>query len=102
MHAWGAVTGVDGQQTAITQHAESDLAEVTLRPVDGHGDGATPTLTLWGDWVETAAVLAPAMELAAYGVTRDDYQGQRGYATTADARVIVEPSFIIDVTKIRE
>ena len=110
MHVRGTVTGVGEQRTVTTQYGESDLAEVTLCPDgdgdgdghgDGRGDGPDPRLTLWGDWAETAAVLEPGMEVAAYDVTRDDYQGRHGYATAAGTRVVVEPSFVVDVTDVR-
>jgi len=93
----GPVTAVGERRTVDTRYGESELAELDLRL------GADErTLTLWGDWAETAAVLEPGMEVAAYGVEPTEYQGREQYETAAGTRVVVEPSIIVDVTDVRE
>ena len=97
MQIRGPVTAVGERRTVDTRYGESELAELDLRL------GADErTLTLWGDWAETAAVLEPGMEVAAYGVESTEYQGREQYETAAGTRVVVEPSIIVDVTDVRE
>ena len=97
MQIRGTTTAVGEQRTVETRYGESALAEVDLRLGDRE-----QTLTLWGDWAETAAVLEPGMELAAYDVATTEYQGREQYETTGETRVVVEPSIIVDVTDVRE
>jgi len=95
----GVVVDVSDSKTVDTQYGESELCEVTLRPDRGAGDPTT--VTLWGKWTETADYLEPGMELAVYDPDERQYQGETQYSVGGDATVVVEPSFLVDVTDIR-
>jgi DNA replication ATP-dependent helicase Dna2 len=95
----GPVVGVDDAKTVSTDYGESELCEVRLRPERG---GREPvTLTCWGKWTETAAVLEPGMELAAYDVDEEEYRGEIQYSTSSDSMLVVEPDFLVNVTDVR-
>ena len=95
----GPVVAVGDERTVDTQYGESELVEVEMRP----DRGAAPpvTVTLWGKWTETAEYLDPGMELAVYDADEREYRGETQYSTGGDSMVVVEPSFIVDVTSIR-
>ncbi|ARS89093.1 AAA domain-containing protein [Natrarchaeobaculum aegyptiacum] len=59
------------------------------------------TITCWNKWVESAELLEPGMELLVTNVEEDEYQGETQYTTTGDSYVVVEPSFLVNVTAIR-
>ncbi|QSW99609.1 AAA domain-containing protein [Haloterrigena alkaliphila] len=65
-------------------------------------DGHEPTtVTLWNKWTESADYLEPGMELLVTDAAEDEYQGETRYKTTGDSYVVVEPSFLVNVTSIR-
>ncbi len=119
MHVRGTVVGEVDVRTVSTSYGESDLAEVPLRlatdgdaPADAPaavGDGGTATVadadpttvTLWNKWTESAELLEPGMELLVTNAKEEEYQGETRYATTGDSYVVVEPSFLVSVTSIR-
>ncbi|MFC6767965.1 AAA domain-containing protein, partial [Natrinema soli] len=101
-----------------------ELAEVPLRPAEDasngdatddetpppRGDGGTvtvadgretTTVTLWNKWTESAELLEPGMELVVTNAKEEEYEGETRYATTGDSYVVVEPSFLVSVTSIR-
>jgi DNA replication ATP-dependent helicase Dna2 len=92
----GEVTEVGEVRTVSTQYGESDLAEVTVREETG-----PKQVTLWSKWTESAELLEPGMELLVTDVEEDEYQGETTYQTSEDSYVVVEPSFLVDVTDIR-
>jgi DNA replication ATP-dependent helicase Dna2 len=92
----GEVVEVGGVRTVSTQYGESDLAEVTIRE-----DTGPKEVTLWGKWTESADLLEPGMELLVTDVEEDEYRGETTYQTSKDSYVVVEPSFLVDVTDIR-
>jgi DNA replication ATP-dependent helicase Dna2 len=92
----GEVVEVGGVRTVSTQYGESDLAEVTIRE-----DTGPKEVTLWGKWTESADLLEPGMELLVTDVEAEEYQGETTYQTSKDSYVVVEPSFLVDVTDIR-
>ncbi|AHF99646.1 ATPase AAA [Halostagnicola larsenii XH-48] len=122
MNVRGTVAGEVDVRTVTTSYGESDLAEVPLR-FDGLEDSASPTdasnresggaspnsvdgkdartVTLWGKWTESAALLEPGIELLVTNVEEDEYQGETQYSTTGDSYVVVEPSFLVNVTAVR-
>ncbi|ELZ05659.1 helicase [Natrialba chahannaoensis JCM 10990] len=59
------------------------------------------TVTLWNKWTESAELLEPGMELLVTNAAEDEYQGELRYKTTGDSYVVVEPSFHVNVTSIR-
>jgi len=106
----GRVAEVGEIRTVSTQYGERDLAEVTVRDEDGHDEaghdeaaGRAPlkTVTLWGKWTESADLLEEGMELLVTDVEEDEYRGETTYSTGRDSYVVVEPSFLVDVTDIR-
>ncbi|PSP55556.1 AAA family ATPase [Halobacteriales archaeon QS_1_67_19] len=96
MNVRGEVIEAGGVRTVSTQYGDRDLAEVTVRENDG-----PKQVTLWGKWTESAELLEPGMELLVTDVETDEYQGETTYATGSDSYVVVEPSFLVDVTDIR-
>ncbi|MDF9744016.1 AAA domain-containing protein [Natrinema salsiterrestre] len=119
MHVRGTVAGEVDVRSVSTSYGESDLAEVPLRPADDapngdaaatRGDGGTATIadgretttvTLWNKWTESAELLEPGMELLVTNAKEEEYQGETQYATTGESYVVVEPSFLVSVTSIR-
>ncbi|WP_336359733.1 AAA domain-containing protein [Haladaptatus sp. ZSTT2] len=99
MHLRGPVIEVGEKRSVNTKYGESDLAEVTLRPENGQADPVK--LTLWGKWAETADYLRPGMELVVKDADEREYQGETQFSTTGDTMVVVEPSFLVNVTDIR-
>ncbi|MFC4543371.1 AAA domain-containing protein [Halosolutus amylolyticus] len=114
MHVRGTVAGEVEVRSVSTQYGESDLAEVPLVVADdatGTGRAATrappggghdpTTVTLWNKWTESAELLEPGMELLVTDAKEEEYRGETQYATTGDSYVVVEPSFLVNVTAIR-
>ncbi|PSP94394.1 AAA family ATPase [Halobacteriales archaeon QS_4_62_28] len=99
MQLRGVAVEVGDRTTVDTQYGESDLCEVTVRPDRGAGDPITATL--WGKWAETADILEPGMDVAIHGGEEREYRGETQCSVGSDARVVVEPDFIVDVTDVR-
>ncbi|AXR80544.1 AAA domain-containing protein [Natrarchaeobaculum sulfurireducens] len=107
-------------RTVSTSYGETELAEVpmrletadaerpdgrvadggleTERLADGH---ERTTVTLWNKWTESAQLLEPGMELLVTDAETKEYQGEKQYSTTGESYVVVEPSFLVNVTAIR-
>ncbi|ELY51904.1 AAA domain-containing protein [Natronorubrum bangense] len=122
MYVRGTVADEVEVRTVSTSYGESDLAEVPLR-MAGDGDNGTAsqtvarprddtetdlaaghettTVTLWNKWAESADYLEPGMEVLVTNAKKEEYQGETQYATTGDSYVVVEPSFLVNVTAIR-
>ncbi|ELY40405.1 AAA domain-containing protein [Natronorubrum tibetense] len=121
MHVRGTVAGDVEVKSVSTSYGESDLAEVPLRLerdgdestrqepvsrdtagqpdiVDGH---ETTTVTLWNKWTESAEYLEPGLELLVTNAEEKEYRGETQYSTTGDSYVVVEPTFLVNVTSIR-
>jgi len=95
----GHVVTVGDERTVSTGSGERSLVEVELnRSSDGDG---TTTVTLWGKWTETGALLEPGMELLVTDPSVDEFRGERQFATGGDSYVVVEPAFLVDVTDVR-
>jgi DNA replication ATP-dependent helicase Dna2 len=92
----GEVVEVGEVETVSTQYGERNLAEVTVREDEG-----PKRVTLWGKWTESAELLEPGMELLVTDVETDEYRGETTYATSKESYVVIEPSFLVDVTDIR-
>ncbi|WP_115863053.1 AAA domain-containing protein [Halorussus litoreus] len=104
MNVRGTVVEVGEERTVSTQYGERELAEVTVReggPGEPAGKTAHQQVTLWGKWTESADLLEPEMELLVTDVETDEYRGETTYATGGDSYVVVEPSFLVDVTDVR-
>jgi DNA replication ATP-dependent helicase Dna2 len=102
----GTILDVGDVRSVSTQYGSRDLVEVTVRPDDGSPAGpeagdATTTVTLWGKWTHTADHAAAEMDLLVTDAEATEFQGERGYATTGDSYVVLEPDFLVDVTDVR-
>ena len=99
MNVRGPVVEIREPRTVETSYGSTELAEVVVRPDGGAGE---PTqVTLWGKWVETAAVLTPGMELLVTDAEEREFRGEAQYSTSKTSMVVVEPTFLVDVTDIR-
>jgi DNA replication ATP-dependent helicase Dna2 len=93
----GIVVDVGETREVNTANGTSTLAEVTVRsPEDGPAQ-----VTLWGKWAETVEYLDVGMELLVTDPEEGEYRGEIQYSTTRDSSVVVEPSFLVDVTDVR-
>ncbi|APX96752.1 AAA domain-containing protein [Natronorubrum daqingense] len=111
MYVRGTVAGEVEVRTVSTSYGESDLAEVPLRLEDDDSESEdasdqqpeyeTTTVTLWNKWTESAKYVEPGMELLVTNAKEEEYQGETRYATTGDSYVVVEPTFLVNVTAIR-
>ncbi|MFC7240385.1 AAA domain-containing protein [Saliphagus sp. GCM10025317] len=123
MNVRGTVAGEVSIRTVSTSYGESELAEVPVRvesledeatgseavadtdiaaDTDEADDVATTvTVTCWGKWTESAERLEPGMELLVTNAEEGEYQGETQYSTTKESYVVVEPSFLVNVTAIR-
>ncbi|MFB6121237.1 MAG: AAA domain-containing protein [Halobacteriaceae archaeon] len=99
MQLRGVVVGVDEPRTVDTSGGARDLAEVTVRP--DRGASAPVTVTLWGDWTETAESAEVGMELLVTDAEEREFRGETQYATTPDSFVVLEPDYLVDVTDVR-
>ncbi|NUC70907.1 AAA family ATPase [Haloterrigena sp. SYSU A558-1] len=118
MHVRGTVAG----EVETKSVSGSELAEVPLRLADDadgespngetlardggaatavEGDHETTQVTLWGKWTESAEYLEPGMELLVTDAEETEFRGETQYATTGDSYVVVEPSFLVNVTSLR-
>jgi len=115
----GTVAGAVESRSVSTKYGESDVAEVPMVIETVSDDGAASgdtdraerenaadtqsptTVTLWNKWTESAELLEPGMELVVTDAKVDQFRGETQYATTGDSYVIVEPSFLVNVTAIR-
>ena len=122
MYLRGTVIEAEAVRSVSTRYGDRDLAEIRIQPTTVDPDAGTPadvtpkpdpptagptegppvrTLSLWGDWAETTADLAPGMTVAVTNVEADEWNGERTYTTTGDSFVVVEPDALVDVTAIR-
>ncbi|WP_330630611.1 AAA domain-containing protein [Halocatena halophila] len=72
-------------------------ATVTIRAT--RADRRTATIAMADRWSETAEVLEPGMDLCVTGATQ---LGAGEWTTSSDSYVIVEPTYVVTVTDIRE
>jgi DNA replication ATP-dependent helicase Dna2 len=93
------VVEVREPRTVNTGGGEAELCEVVLRPERGAAEPVT--VTLWRKWVETAEQLQPGMELLVVDPETEQFRGETRYTTGSDTFVIVEPTFVVDVTDVR-
>ncbi|KYH26661.1 RecBCD enzyme subunit RecD [Halalkalicoccus paucihalophilus] len=96
MQLRGTVVSPGETRTVSTRHGERDLAEPLIRTADGEF-----SVTLWGKWAETVEYLQSGMELVVTDAEETEWQGERGFATTRESYVIVEPGFLVNVTDVR-
>jgi DNA replication ATP-dependent helicase Dna2 len=101
----GTVVGEVEVRTVSTSYGETELAEVSLVRMDDkeptEDEHDPTTVTLWNKWTESAELLEPGMELLVTNVETDEYGGETRYKTGSDSYVVVEPSFLVSVTAVR-
>ena len=100
MNIRGPVVETSAPRTVETDGGSRALAEVVVRPERGAAEPAT--VTLWGDWAETADGLEPGTDLLVTDVATDEYRGEETYATTGDSFVVVAPDYLVNVTDVRQ
>ncbi|WP_306052435.1 AAA domain-containing protein [Natronococcus wangiae] len=98
MDVRGTVADEVEVRSVSTSYGESQLAEVPLVLAD---DREPTTVVCWNKWTESAELLEPGMELLVTDAEREEYQGNTQYKTTGDSYVVVEPSFLVNVTAVR-
>jgi DNA replication ATP-dependent helicase Dna2 len=99
----GTILDVGEVRSVSTQYGDRELVEVTVRP-DEKTDTDAPdgvAVTLWGTWTHTADHAAAGMDLLVTDAEETEFRGERGYATTGDSYVVLEPDFLVDVTDVR-
>ncbi|GAB3313113.1 AAA domain-containing protein [Haloplanus salinarum] len=106
MNLRGTIIDVGEVRSVSTRHGERELVEATIRPERIDGEGATTadgsvTVTLWGKWTHTAEHAGEGMDLLVTEAEETEFRGERGYATTGDSYVVLEPDFLVDVTDVR-
>jgi DNA replication ATP-dependent helicase Dna2 len=112
------------RRSVSTRYGERDLAEPLVRidrvegrdaeagadeRAESHGAanergtaaGREVSVTLWGKWAETAELLEPGMELLVTDAEETEFRGERGFATSRESYVVVEPDFLVNVTDVR-
>jgi DNA replication ATP-dependent helicase Dna2 len=91
----GTVLEAGEVRTVATRYGDRELAETTLLV-----DDEPTSVTLWGDWAETAGYIEQGHTLAVIdpNVSGDDGDG---YATGEGSRVVVEPSYLVNATDVR-
>ncbi|WP_458187881.1 AAA domain-containing protein [Haladaptatus sp. NG-WS-4] len=97
MNLRGTVVETGEVRTVSTQYGDRELAELVVKP----DDDVPQTVTLWGKWTESAELLFDGMELLVTDVEESEYQGETKYATSKESYVVVEPSFLVNVTDVR-
>ncbi|MFC4438799.1 MULTISPECIES: AAA domain-containing protein [Natrialbaceae] len=98
MDVRGTVADEVEVRSVSTSYGESQLAEVPLVLADDH---EPTTVVCWNKWTESAELLEPGTELLVTDAEREEYQGETQYKTTGESYVVVEPSFLVNVTAIR-
>lgn len=96
MDIQGTVLDIAEKESTETKYGKRDLIELKLNL-----DEEEVNLTLWGDWVKTTNNLTSGKELLVTNVKSSKFQGRKQYSTTENSYVIIEPSFLVDVTEIR-
>jgi DNA replication ATP-dependent helicase Dna2 len=95
----GVVGEVGETKTVSTRYGDRELLELSLRPDGGRGDPVT--VTLWPKWTELAEWIDPGMDLLVTDPEEEEWNGETRYSTSKESFVVVEPSYLVDVTDIR-
>ncbi|MFD1515245.1 AAA domain-containing protein [Halomarina rubra] len=95
----GVVAEVEEPKTVSTRYGDRELLELSLRPDGGRGDPVT--VTLWPKWTELAEWVDPGMDLLVTDPEEEEWNGQTRYSTSKESFVVVEPSYLVNVTDIR-
>ena len=92
----GTVLDAGETRTVATTYGERELAELSVLV----GEEPT-TVTLWGDWAETAGYLKEGHTVSVLDPEVTEGDGRTEYATGAESRVVVEPSYLVNATDVR-
>ena len=93
----GTVLEAGETRTVATQYGERELAEVRVL-VD---DAEPASVTLWGDWAETAEWVQEGHTVAVLNPEAEEREGTVEYSTGKDTTVVVEPSYLVNATDVR-
>ncbi len=92
----GTVLESGGTRTVATQYGERELAEISVLV------GGEPTsVTVWGDWAETAEWVREGHTLSVLNPNAEERDGRKEYSTGSGSRVVVEPSYLVNATDVR-
>ena len=92
----GTVLEAGETRTVATQYGERELAEIGVLV------GGEPTsVTLWGDWAETAEWVQEGHKLSVLNPNAEERDGRKEYSTGTGSRVVVEPSYLVNATDVR-
>lgn len=94
----GTVLETGEARTVATQYGERELAELTVLVEDSQEHAS---VTLWGDWAETAEWVQKGHTLSVLNPEVGEHEGKKEYSTGADSRVVVEPSHLVNATDVR-
>ena len=92
----GTVLDAGETRTVATTYGDRELAELSVLV----GEEPT-TVTLWGDWAETAGYLKEGHTVSVLDPQVTERDGRTEYATGAESRVVVEPSYLVNATDVR-
>nr|WP_233265226.1 AAA domain-containing protein [Halomarina oriensis] len=95
----GVVSEVGDPKTVSTRYGDRELLELSLRPDEGRGDPVT--VTLWPKWTELAEWIDPGMDLLVTDPETEEWNGETRYSTSKESFVVVEPSYLVNVTDVR-
>ncbi|MFC5972993.1 AAA domain-containing protein [Halomarina salina] len=95
----GVVSEVGEPKTVSTRYGDRELLELSLRPDGGRGDPVT--VTLWPKWTELAEWIDPGMDLLVTDPEEEEWNGETRYSTSKESFVVVEPSYLVNVTDVR-
>ncbi|MDZ7689360.1 MAG: AAA domain-containing protein [Halobacteriales archaeon] len=94
----GTVLEAGEARTVATQYGERELAEMKLLV---ETDGEPASVTLWGDWAETAEWVREGHTVALLNPNVGERNGTVEYSTGSESRVVVEPSYLVNATDVR-
>jgi len=94
----GTVLEAGETRTVATQYGERELSELTVL-VDDKQEPAS--VTLWGDWAETAEWVHEGHTVGVLNPEVGERNGSKEYSTGNESRVVVEPSHLVNATDVR-
>lgn len=94
----GTVLEGSETRTVATQYGEREVAELNLLVED---EAEPASVTLWGDWAETAEWVREGHTVAVLKPEVRERNGSKEYSTGSESCVVVEPSYLVNATDVR-